>query len=232
MMAQNILCHYGVLGMRWGVRRYQPYSINPRKSGKNGVYVGRNKNEPSYMEAVNTLTRKDLRKLSLSARRQVKKQRKESIDNYVDVASSLSKRDALYYSNGDLDWFLQHNRDWAERLIKTLPDSNSYAPAKYIVSKHGNVTMAEVRYDRFSDNHEWNLSWMTNPNRRGSGVTQENIQEVVGFVKKHSKGQYRPKRFSAYIRPDNTASRRTAEKAGMVFERIDKDGNCVYTMPA
>lgn len=40
---ENDILHYGVLGMRWGIRRYQPYSVKPRKSGKNGIEKGKAK---------------------------------------------------------------------------------------------------------------------------------------------------------------------------------------------
>lgn len=39
-MKQNELAHYGILGMRWGIRRFQPYSVRGRKSGKRGKEIG------------------------------------------------------------------------------------------------------------------------------------------------------------------------------------------------
>lgn len=36
----NELKHYGVKGMHWGIRRYQPYTSNPRKGGKTGKFIG------------------------------------------------------------------------------------------------------------------------------------------------------------------------------------------------
>lgn len=34
------LVHYGILGMHWGIRRFQPYSSKGRKSGKKGREIG------------------------------------------------------------------------------------------------------------------------------------------------------------------------------------------------
>ena len=36
----DCLAHYGILGMHWGIRRFQPYSVHPRKGGEGGKYVG------------------------------------------------------------------------------------------------------------------------------------------------------------------------------------------------
>jgi len=45
------LAHYGVEGMHWGVRRYQPYSVNPRKNGKGGRYL-KDERRNVYSEAL------------------------------------------------------------------------------------------------------------------------------------------------------------------------------------
>lgn len=40
---RDYLSHHGVVGMHWGIRRYQPYSVAPRASGKGGKEIGQAK---------------------------------------------------------------------------------------------------------------------------------------------------------------------------------------------
>ena len=60
MDAEECLQHYGVLGMHWGVRRFQPYSLIPRKSGEGGKEVGaaKKKSKISAKSVVSKVTPK------------------------------------------------------------------------------------------------------------------------------------------------------------------------------
>lgn len=40
MEYKDYLAHYGILGQKWGIRRFQPYSVRGRQSGEGGKEVG------------------------------------------------------------------------------------------------------------------------------------------------------------------------------------------------
>lgn len=83
-MSEDYLEHHGVLGMKWGVRRYQPYGGGSYEPEHRGRFVGKND-----------------AKGSVSTRRAIKKQyradvRKAHAGYNADVKSAAKRLDATY----------------------------------------------------------------------------------------------------------------------------------------
>lgn len=70
---QEFLAHYGVVGMHWGIRRYQPYSVKPRGSGKLGKLIGEAARKGKAAKSkVDTVVKKYKRRQNLKKARAAK----------------------------------------------------------------------------------------------------------------------------------------------------------------
>lgn len=70
IIQNETLQHHGILGMKWGIRRFQPYSVRPRGSGKGGKEIGEAKRKPSRKERKIESERQKLRLEAVEKRRQ------------------------------------------------------------------------------------------------------------------------------------------------------------------
>ena len=70
----DFLKHYGILGMKWGIRRFQPY---PKGKGHKGRYTGKKNN----IERLKT---------NKSKKKEAKEKKKELKKNPVSPAKSMS----------------------------------------------------------------------------------------------------------------------------------------------
>ena len=87
----NELYHHGVLGMKWGIRRYQSYDTVPRKSGKGGKEIG------TAAEVYNSLSKEERANISTS-------------DKFSD-SPTLVRRSTIKDSNGHAQAFAEIERD-------------------------------------------------------------------------------------------------------------------------
>lgn len=85
MDAEECLKHYGVLGMHWGVRRFQPYSLIPRKSGEGGKEVGAAKKK-SKISAKSVVSKATPKKKSRNQKSE------EAKAEYVEKAKTARQR--------------------------------------------------------------------------------------------------------------------------------------------
>ena len=157
MYDENYLAHYGILGQKWGVRRFQPYSVRGRKSGESGKEVG-------------------------EARKHSKAPSKEDLLKSTDPNKIYKYRDQL----SDKELRERVNRIQTEQQLKDLMQKNQKKQdvgtkaTKDIMSRVGKMAAAAISIALFNYGKNKVISMW---NTEFAEVTVDDIKNFAAFFR-------------------------------------------------
>ena len=151
--SENDIEHHGVMGMKWGIRRYQPYSLIPRKSGKNGKLVGDAKKKAKSSSKTSVSKKAASKKVAdvKKSRNQKSAEAKAAAEKQEKTARQRRESLDKLIKSGDAKSIYERRSEMSQKQLQEAVNRlNTEKQLRSIVAEQ-NPSKLNARVQKFSD---------------------------------------------------------------------------------